>query len=88
MATKEQANKWKPIMEHAFRRARDAKDISVGLRLLSEHALNDSEFLDHWMEEVQTYDEPIRSRATSFLRRLKSRKGPWNFDVEFRTSFN
>ena len=85
--SREQLQRWRPIIQRIRCFITQGNPLG-GFRLASEFATNDAEFATWWLCQVETYEEPIRGRALSFLHRLATRPSDWNFDIEFRRSFN
>ncbi len=83
--TDEMMDRWAPLF---WEIAQPHVTVLERIRRLAELATKDTDFLRYWKDAVWSYPEPTRSRAVSFLARLEKRPEVWNFEEEFRKSFN
>jgi hypothetical protein len=85
--SKEQLRRWRPAVDGMRAAAGDGGPVAA-FRLAADLAAEDAEFLAWWRGLVEGFAEPVRGRAISFLRRLEERADGWEFEREFRASFN
>lgn len=86
--SKELIAKWAPVLRRIITASQDGSNPLAGFRIAAEYAMQDEDFLRWWREQVNHIPEPTKHRAISFLKRLAARGPDWNFEKEFRRSFD